>query len=394
MVKSTFLKYLMIVAILGSLILISGCVEPSAKIKAGFIYVGPIGDYGWTNAHDVGREIVDEKYTWLDTVYIESVKEDTASVVEAVDTLVTVKDCDVIFTTSFGFMDGTIAAAEKYPDKIFFHCSGYKRAPNVGTYFADFYPLYYLNGLMAGALSETGKSGYVAAFPIPEVIRHINAFTLGLLETNPAANTTVIWINSWYDPPAAENAANTLITDDVDMLAFTEDSPTVVQVAEENDDVYAFSHYSPMQTYGETSTISGQLVHWEVLYDDILTKINDGTYDETNLENVDYLWFLKEGAIELGGEFGEPINTAFVDDLKAIDITDPDHGTISVYDLIMERLDEMNKTWADMDFDPFTGPISAQNGTVMLAAGERATIPELFTTMTWFVEGVIGTIPT
>jgi simple sugar transport system substrate-binding protein len=336
---------------------------------------------------------VDTRYDWLSTEYIETVAEDTASVVAAADTLISVKNCDVIFTTSFGFMDGTIAAAEKYPDVIFFHCSGFKRAKNVGTYFADFYQLYYLNGLMAGALSESGKLGYVAAFPIPEVIRHINAWTLGALEVNSSATVDVRWINSWYDPTAAKSAANALIADGCDMLAFTEDSPTVVEVAEETADVYSFSHYSPMQSYGETSCISGQLAHWDVMYDDILLNIHDGNYTKTNLADVDYLWFLHEKAVELGGKFGEPINTNFEDELKAVNVTDSVLGTVSVYNLTLTRLDQMNDTWADVDFDPFTGPIKAQNGTVMISSGIRATIPELFTTMTWFVDGVIGEIP-
>ncbi|MFW9990816.1 MAG: BMP family ABC transporter substrate-binding protein [Candidatus Odinarchaeota archaeon] len=394
MAKPSFKTAIMIGVLVISVVLISGCTSPSSgKLKAGFVYVGPIGDYGWTNAHDAARRIVDDKYDWLVTEYIESVEESPAKVKEAVDTLIQVKKCDVIFTTSFGFMDGTIEVAKEYNDTLFFHCSGYKRSTNVGTYFADFYQLYYLNGLMAGALTRTGQLGYVGAFPIPEVIRHINAFTLGALEANSSATVDVRWINDWYNPTAATSAANALIGVDVDMLAFTEDSPTVVQVAAKNDGVYAFSHYSPMQSYGENSTISGQLAHWEYLYDDILTKVHDGTYTNSNLSDVDYLWFLHEKAVELGGKFGEPINTEFIDDLKAVNLTDSVLGEISAYDLVMTRLNQMNKTWDTVDFDPFTGPITAQNDTVMIVDGVRATIPELFSTMTWFVKGVIGTIP-
>ena len=163
-------RILIIVVALMGVTLLSGCTTTGGdKLKAGFIYVGPIGDYGWTNAHDEGRVIVEEKYDWLETVYIESVAENPADVVAAVDTLVEVEKCDIIFTTSFGFMDGTAQAAEKYPDVLFFHCSGYTRDDNMATYFADFYQIYYLNGLMAGALTESDKLGYVGAFPIPEV---------------------------------------------------------------------------------------------------------------------------------------------------------------------------------------------------------------------------------
>ena len=384
MSKASFSKMLFLILALMGLALFSGCTTaPTAKIKAGFIYVGPIGDYGWTNAHDAGRVIVDDKYDWLETVYVESIEESPAAVLAAVDTMVAVEKCDIIFTTSFGFMDGTAEAAEKYPDVLFFHCSGYTRDVNMGTYFADFYQLYYLNGLMAGALSPSGKLGYVGAFPIPEVIRHINAFTLGARTANATATVDVRWIYSWYDPTAATSAADALVADGVDMLAFTEDTPAVIQAAEKYDDVYAFSHYSPMQYYGNDSTISGQLVHWDVLYDEILTKVEDGTYNNTNLSDVDYLYLLKEDAVELGGLFGVPINEIFVDDLKAVNI-----GNVSAYDFIMTKLDEMDGP--TVTFNPFTGPIYNQTGHLVWAEGYVATVQDLFADMTWFVEGVIG----
>lgn len=365
------------------LIALSGCTETpdTGKLKAGFIYVGPIGDYGWTNAHDVGRVFVDNKYDWLETEYLETVAEDIASVKEAADTLITVKGCDVIFTTSFGFMDGTIEAAAEHPDTMFFHCSGYKRADNVGTYFADLYQMYYLNGMMAAYLTNTTKAGYVGAFPIPEVIRHINAFTLGMKAVDNDSTVEVTWINSWYDPTAATSAANALIGKGVDMLAFTEDSPAVMQAAEAEDDVYAFSHYSPMQSYAPESTISGQLAHWDIMYDEILSKVHDGTYNTTNLADVDYLWFLKEGAVELGGDFGVPVNPLFVPELQSITV-----DSTNAYDFIMDRHDDM----AAETFYPFTGPIYAQNGTLMFESEEQATIADLFSYMNWFVDGVVG----
>ncbi|MGB9615496.1 MAG: BMP family ABC transporter substrate-binding protein, partial [Fervidobacterium sp.] len=132
-------------------------------IKAGFIYVGPTGDYGWTAAHDVSRKALEQKFPWLKTVYIESVPE--GDVERYIDRLVNEEKCDIVFTTSFGYMDGTFAAAQKYPNVVFEHCSGYKRSGNLGTYFSELYQAYYLTGLMAGALTKTNKLGYVAAFP-------------------------------------------------------------------------------------------------------------------------------------------------------------------------------------------------------------------------------------
>jgi simple sugar transport system substrate-binding protein len=355
-------------------------------LKAGFIYVGPIGDYGWSHAHDQGRLFVDDKYDWLETVYLESVPEDQTG--NRIDYLIEEQGCDVVFTTSFGFMDGTIAAAADHPDKMFFHCSGYLRAANVGTYFADFYQLYYLNGLMAGALTNSGKIGYVAAFPIPELIRHINAFELGAKEANSSVTCEVRWLmTDWYDPVAARTAAESLIAAGCDMLAFTEDSPTVLEVAEENEGVYAFSHYSPMQAFAPTSCISGQLADWGVMYDDILQKMYLGQYNSTNLNTVDYLWLMKEGGVQLGGLFNETINSLFLDELDAIDIIDPIEGSLSILSLVQLRIEQM--TDANVGFEPFTGPIYDQDDILMIEAGERATTFELLT-ITWFVKGVIG----
>ncbi|MFW6190717.1 MAG: BMP family ABC transporter substrate-binding protein, partial [Candidatus Bipolaricaulota bacterium] len=170
-------------------------------LKAGFIYVGPVEDYGYSKAHDVGREHVEEVFPWLETFYVENVA--PSDVESTIDQFVNNRDADVIFTTSYGHMDPTISAAEKYSDTIFFHCSGYKRAENVGTYFSGLYQTYYLSGLMAGALTETDKLGYVAAFPTPEVKRHINAFAIGIDEVNPDATLHVRWLNAWVDSSGA-----------------------------------------------------------------------------------------------------------------------------------------------------------------------------------------------
>ncbi len=366
--------------------------EVAPTMKACFIYVGPIGDFGWTHAHNEGRLYVEEQFDWLETAYAESVVE--ADVDRFLDRFVVEEECDVVFTTSFGFMDGTLVAAQKYPDTLFFHCSGFMRAPNLGNYMADFYQLYYLNGLMAGALSKTGKIGYVGAHPIPEVVRHINAFTLGVREVNPEATVDVRWLFSWYDPAAAREAAEALIAAGVDTLAFTEDSPAVVEVGQEYTEagqpVYTFSHYSPMGDFGPDSAVSGQLVDWGIIYEDILMKAYLGVYDNTNLQDVDYWWLMRENAVLLGARFDESINPLFEDDLKAVAVTDPFLGQVSVYDLIFTRIQQM--TDPAMLFEPFSGPIYDQDGTLRIEAGQRASIGELLS-IDWFVEGNIGSIP-
>jgi len=322
---------------------------PPEEVKAAFIYVGPVGDMGWSYMHDIGRRVTSELFKdWLETTYKESVAE--AQLVSVVDELVA-KGYNVIFTTSFEFMDMTLEAAKKYPNVLFFHCSGYKRSSNVGTYFADLYQVYYLNGLMAGALTKTGKIGYVAAHLIPEVVRHINAFAIGAKEVGDQLGKDievyVVVIGSWYDPPKAKQAAEVLHKQyGVDVLAFTEDSTAVVEYAQENG-LNVFSHYGPMLKYGPDVVVSGQLVRWEYIYADILLKVKSGVYTPYNLENVDYWWLLSSGAVELGADVNPDgsvvmINPKFEPVLKGIVVKDKLTGeSLSVYDLVMKRYNQM-----------------------------------------------------
>lgn len=371
------------VLVIGSLSL-TGAAQ--TKLKAGFIYVGPIGDYGWTHAHDQARKIAEKAVPGLETTYVESVPEGQAAPV--IDKLVQ-QGANVVFTTSFGFMDGTLAAAKKYPDVIFAHASGFKRAPNMATYMADFYQVYYLNGLMAGAITKSGKVGYVGAFPIPEVKRHIDAFALGIRAVNPRATLHVRWIFEWFKPSAAKEAAVALISEGVDVLAFTEDSPTVVQEAGKRG-LASFGHYSPMQKFAPKHVVSGQLVHWEKIYVDFLTKVSEGKYTTKNLQNVDYWWLLAEGAVELGGEFSVPINPQWKARLEGAKVNTPDLGRISAYELVTKRAAQMSD--AKVTFDPFTGPIKDRKGKIRVPAGKRMTVGEL-TSMEWAAPGVVGPWP-
>jgi simple sugar transport system substrate-binding protein len=357
------------------------------KIKAGFIYVGPVGDYGWSHAHDLGRKAAEEKFDWLETVYVESVAEADSD--RIIDRLVQQQNCDVVFTTSFGFMDSTVKAGTRYPDKLFMHCSGFKRSENVGTYFGDLYQMYYLNGIMAGALTKTNKIGYVAAFPIPELVRHIDAYALGIKAANPEAKVHVKWIYAWYGPDKAREAAESLIAEGCDTLAFTEDTPAVIEVGQEHTEkgkqIYTFSHYSAMQPYGEDSVVSGQLMDWGGMYIKILGDIQASTWT-----NEDVWWLAKEGAAILGGNETDPVNPKFVDDLKQAMITTDEFGEISAYDLVMTRYDQM-KQGVDV-FDPFTGPIYDNKGNLQIPAGERASKDDLLSIM-YYVDNVEGTIP-
>lgn len=357
------------------------------KLKAGFIYVGDVGDFGWTNAHDAGRKYAESKLPWLETIYIESVAESDST--RIIDRLVRQEKCDVVFTTSFGYMDDTIKAGKKYPDQHFMHCSGFKQSPNVGTYFADLYQMYYLNGLMAGALTQTDKIGYVGAFPISEVVRHINAFALGIKTANPAAKVHVKWIYDWVGPEKAKEAAEALVAEGCDALAFTEDTPAVIEVGQDHTQkgkqIYTFSHYSPMQAYGVDSVVSGQLVDWGIMYEKILSDLYNGTWT-----NNDLWWLAAEKAAILGGNFDKAINPKFIPALKAKSIDTNDLGHISIYDLVLKRYEQMQQG-TDV-FDPFTGPIKDNTGTVQIKAGAKASKGELLSIM-YYVDNVVGTIP-
>ncbi|MBS3789003.1 BMP family ABC transporter substrate-binding protein [Candidatus Bipolaricaulota bacterium] len=378
------------VFIILSLILVgfsSTVVAQDKKLKAGFIYVGPVGDYGYTKSHDVGREYVEEMFPWLETFIAENVQ--APDVESTIDQFVNNRDADVIFTTSFSHMQGTISAAEDHPDTLFFHCSGVQRRKNVGTYFSGLYQLYYLNGLMAGALTESDKLGYVAAIPNSEVKRHINSFAIGVKEVNPDATVHVRWLNTWFDPPAAKEATQSLLEIGADGFAFTEDSPTVLQTAQENG-AFSFSHYNPMYRFAKEGTLSGQLTNRGVIYADILYKVYYGIYTSNNLKNVDYWWLLKEGAVELGAKRGMKINPDYIDELKSKTVEVPYLGKISVYDLVMKRLKQMKSD--RVTFDPFIGPIKDREGVLRLKDGEWATHDELWT-MEWAYENIKGPWP-
>ncbi len=422
--------------------------KPPEKIKAAWIYVGPVSDFGWSYAHDVGRRVVAKLYSdWLETTYVESVDENRVG--EVIDDLVS-KGYNVIFTTSFDHMEKTYEKAKQYPNVMFFHCSGYKRRPNMGTYFADLYQVYYLNGLIAGALTQTGHIGYVAAHTIPEVVRHINAFAIGAREVGEQLGKKikihVIEIGEWFAPEKARQAARTLYEQyDVDVLAYTEDSPAIIQYAEEimkgyyngtyPRPLYVFSHYSPGYIYGSDAVVSGQLVRWEVIYEDILAKIKAGIYTPHNLEKVDYWYLLNSGAVDLGAHIYDNgsvmyINPKYIPLLENITVTDKLTGEkISVYDLVMRRyymfkeaqlltplqLTSDTHEYESIDkikippvkqgtidpgakvdhyistvFDPFTGPLNGYkvndpSKKVSIPSGKRLSHDDLWN-MDWFVD--------
>jgi len=361
--------------------------EPGTKMTVGFVYVGPIGDYGYSYAHNEGRLAV-EALPWADTFYVENVDEGQEGPV--IEELIATLGCDVVITTSFGFMDGTLDAALTHTDVIFGHASGFKRAPNMMTFMADFYQVYYLNGIIAGALTQTNKVGYVGALPIPEVKRHLNAYAMGVKAANPDAEVHVKWIMSWFDPTAAAEATEALIADGCDAFAFTEDSPTVVQKAAEHE-MISFGHYgSQMYTFAPDYVVSGQAVDWGAILVDFLQKVYSGEYTAENIGNIDYWWLMSQDAVYPEAAPGEPINPLYVDALKAYMIDDPVFGEISAYDLFNLRMAQFGDP--GVTFDPFQGPISDRNGNVVVPAGMWLSADSLIE-MEWAFENVVGAWP-
>ncbi|ABL88151.1 nucleoside-binding protein [Pyrobaculum islandicum DSM 4184] len=372
------------------------------KMKIHFIYVGPIGDYGWTYAHEMGRRYLEKKLCpnpnklcIVETAYTENVPEDQAYVYikRAVS-----DGAHMVFTTSYGFMDATKKAAREYPDRFFAHCSGFFKdqdewaaLPNFAEYFIDLYEAYYLNGIVAGKMTKTNKLGYVAAFLIPEVIRHMNAFLIGAREVNPKVTMDVIQLGSWYNPQGAKKAAITLVeSNGADVLAFTEDSPTVLQTAEDYQKqgrtVWSFSHYSDMSQYGPKAHLTGQIVNWGPLYVEMAIRAylawvsgEMSIWSEWPPERPrDYWWSMKNSYTYYDyrrnpADIILPLNSAVPDDVKTY--------------VEQKRKEIIEGVW-----DPFTGPVRDIKGVVRVPDRKRLSKDELYN-MDWFVEGY-GQLPT
>ena len=331
---------------------------PAEDLKVGFIYVGPVGDGGFTYMHDLARQEVEAM--GVETVYLENVPEG-AECGEAIDNLVD-EGCNVIFSTSYGHMESTAAAAEEYPDVIFFHCSGYKmNDTNFGNYFGRMYEVRYLTGIAAGYATETDKIGYVAAVGIPEVIRGINAFALGVRSVNPDATVQVVWTNTWYDPAVEKAAAEGLLDAGCDVIAEHQDTPEPVSAAAEAG-AYSVGYHSPMAQYGGDKYLTGAVWDLSIYYTAAIQSIIDGTYAPESY------WGGIEDGIVLLEDYGPGIS-----------------------DEAITAIDTAKAAIVDGSLQVFSGPIKGQDGTVMVQEGQTLTDDEMLSMM-WFVEGVEGSI--
>jgi len=351
---------------LGGALIASASLFAAAPTEVDFVYVSPVGDAGWTFQHDQGRKEMEKALAGqVTTKFVENVPEgaDAERVIRGMIT----GGAKIVFTTSFGYMNATEKVAKAFPDKFFFHATGYKTGPNMGVYNARFYEGRYLCGVIAGKMTKSNIAGYVAAFPIPEVMQGINAFTMGMRSVNPKAEVRVIWVNSWFDPGKEREAALTLVSQGADMLTHHTDSTAVVQAAEEkhkeNKNLYAFSYHSDMSKYGPTAQLTGTTHLWGEFYTKTVKDVLAGTWKGTNVWGG-----IKDGMIKLA-----PLNPAIPADLKA-------------------QVLKEEKEIATGKRHPFAGPVVSQDGKERVAKGKNMTDAELGA-MDYYVQGVASTLP-
>lgn len=333
----------------------------AAPLKVAFIYVGPVGDAGWTFAHDNARKAVEAEFAGkITTSFVEKVPEGADA--ERVIRDLASQGNKLIFGTTFGYMEPMLKVAKQYPDIKFEHATGYKTAPNMAVYETKTYEGAYLAGVIAGQMTKSNKLGVVASFPIPEVIRNINAYTLGAQSVNPKVTTRAIWISSWFDPSKERDAALTMISQGVDVLIQNTDSPATVQAAEEKG-VYAFGWDSDMSKFGAKAHLASAVINWTPYYKQAIQSVLDNKWS-----SGETWWGVKENSIDLVS-----LNPALPDEVKKV---------------VADRKAEL----ASGKPIVFTGPIVDQSGKEVVPAGKEAEIGML-KGMNFYVKGVEGTIP-
>lgn len=336
-------------------------------VKAGFIYVGPIGDGGWTYQHDQGRLAVEEHFgDKVETVFQETVPEGADA--ERAITQMALGGADIIFTTSFGYMDATNAVAAKFPDIKFEHATGFKREhPNVSTYDARFYEGRAVTGTIAGYMTETNKIGYIASFPIPEVIQGINASYLHAKKVNPEVEMVVTWAYTWFDPAKEADAARAMIDQGVDVILQHTDSTAPQAAAQEANEnggrVFTFGQASDMAAFKPSPRIASIIDDWSPYYIERVGAVIDGTWEQHASWGG-----MPEGEVVIG------------------EITDVVPAEVKA------EAEAMIAAITDGTYHPFTGPINKQDGSVWLADGEVAEDGELLG-MNFYIEGLTGEIP-
>jgi len=330
-------------------------------LKVAWVYIGPVGDAGWTFAHDQGRKAVEAEFgDKIKTTFVEKVPESADA--ERVLRDLASQGHKLIFTTSFGYMEPTVKVAQEFPDVKFMHATGYKLAPNLGVYDASFYQDAYISGMIAGAMTKTNTLGFVGSFPIPEVLRNINAYALGAQATNPKAKVKVVWVNTWFDPPKESEAAQSLINAGADVLLQNTDSSAVLQTAEKAGK-YAFGWDSDMSAVAPKAHLASNVVHWGPAYSKYVKEVMDNSWKSERI-----VWGTKEGVNEV---------------VKIADV---------VPEEVKKKIDEVKASMKDGSFDVFKGPIADNTGKERLAKDTTAD-QAWKDQIDFYVQGVEGKIP-
>ncbi|QGZ40322.1 nucleoside-binding protein [Pseudoduganella flava] len=338
-----------------------GPAHAEEPLKVGFVYIGPVGDAGWTYAHEQGRLQMEKALGGkVKSTYVENVPEGADS--ERVIRKLAADGNKLIFTTSFGYMNATEKVAKAFPNVVFQHATGFKTMKNMGSYEARLYEGAYLQGIIAGKMTKTNTLGMVGSFPVPEVIRNINAFTLGAQSVNPKIRTKVVWVNSWYDPAKERQAAETLIAQGADVLTQNTDSPATLQVAQEKGK-YAFGWDSDMQRFAPKAHLTASTNQWGGYYTEVAKAVMAGTWKTGQVHGG-----LTEGMVKMS-----PLNPVVPADAAKL-------------------FEEKKAAFTSGKAKPFQGPIKDQSGAIKVAAGAELPMKDVLS-MNFYVQGVEGTIP-
>jgi simple sugar transport system substrate-binding protein len=332
-----------------------------APLKIAFAYVGPVGDGGWTFAHDNGRKALEAEFgNKIVTSFVENVPESADA--ERVIRDLASQGNQLIFGTTFGYMEPMLKVATDFPNAKFEHATGYKTAANLRTYDSRTYEGAYMAGVIAGTMTKTNTLGFVASIPIPEVIRNINSFTMGAQSVNPKIKTKVVWVNGWFDPPKETEAATSLINAGADILFQNTDSSAVLQTAEKMGK-RAFGWDSDMTAYGPKAHLGSAIINWAPYYTKAVKEALDGTWATGGV-----WWGVKEGAIDM---------VSMADDLPAE---------------TKAKVESIKAGLKDGSFHPWTGPIVGQDGKQVLAKGVVAD-DAFMGGVKFYVKGVEGKVP-
>ncbi len=336
-----------------------GSARAAGPYKVGFMYVGPVEEAGYTYQHDHARKLMEEKFAGkVKTTYVENVPEgaDAERVIRKL-----AQSNDMVFTTSFGYMNPTVKVAAQFPKVKFEHATGYKRAANLSTYSARFYEGRFLAGVIAGRMTKSNVIGFVGAFPIPEVVQNINAYALGARMVNPKVTVKVVWVSTWYDPGKERAAADTLMSQGADVLVTHTDS-AAVQEAGEQRGIWTIGFNSDMSKYGPKTCLTSVVSDWSGYYIQEVQDAMDGTW-----KSHDTWGGLKSGMVVLA-----PFNAA---------LPKP------VADEVMARRQDI----IDGKLAPFQGPLKDQAGAEKVPAGGALSDQQILG-MNWLVQGVEGKI--